>query len=252
MLSTYRPAHSIRSPLRAKVPSGVAAFSVHRLMSVVPPNDAVCMSVAPAPSVSAPPASCAPAAPTPVAGAITPEQLSALAAARERARRIRRAALVAAISGWMLAVFAGLTLLSALFSPSAAVVGLALGGVAVIELRGAARLRRFDLRAPLHLTFNQIGLGVLVLLYCGWGIYRGITAPSMYEAHMGMTGMSETLGSIDRLHRVVTVGVYVCVGMIGCLSCGLTSVYYFTRRPHIAKYLRDTPAWLIETLRTAA
>ena len=181
---------------------------------------------------------------------LTPDQLSTLADARHRARRVRRAALVAAISGWTLAVFAGLTLLSAIFSLSAVVVGAALAGIATLELRGAGRLRCFDLTAPRHLGLNQIALGVLVLIYCGWGIHSGLTAPSPYEAHMGMAGMSDTLTSIDRLHRAVTVGVYGGVAIIGCLSCGLTSLYYFTRRKLIVSYLRETPAWVVETLRT--
>ncbi|MHC4766382.1 MAG: hypothetical protein ACYTF2_14895 [Planctomycetota bacterium] len=83
--------------------------------------------------------------------ALTNEQLVAITQARRQGRKISRAATVAAVSGWTLAVFAFLTLLFGLFSLTSLLLGVGLGIVAYIELRGSRELRRFDETAPRRL-----------------------------------------------------------------------------------------------------
>ena len=47
---------------------------------------------------------------------LTQEQMQAITAARQRARKVRRASGVAAFSGWTLAFFAAVSILSGIFS----------------------------------------------------------------------------------------------------------------------------------------
>ena len=68
-----------------------------------------------------------PKAPAPVQavqGGLTPEQLTELADARRRGTKIRRAISVAKFDAWTIAIFAGFTLMSAIFSWSGAVLGI--------------------------------------------------------------------------------------------------------------------------------
>src|SRR5437868_10327370 len=94
-------------------------------------------------------------------GPLSPEHIQALADGRLRAKKLRRAASVATMSGWTMAFFAFCTLVCVLFGDFVSLVmGVGLGVVAYNELRGGAMLRRFDLRGPKLLGYNQFGLGV--------------------------------------------------------------------------------------------
>ncbi len=131
------------------------------------------------------PAGAAPAeagTPSPGGLALTPEQLEAIGLARHQGRKIGRAASVATFSGWSMACFAGLTLLSGLFffSLPALLLGIGMSVIAYVELRGARRLRRFDLGAPRQLGLNQIALGVLLFGYGLWGLLHALFGPSPY------------------------------------------------------------------------
>ncbi|MDY7107203.1 MAG: hypothetical protein SYC29_01065 [Planctomycetota bacterium] len=179
--------------------------------------------------------------------------MQAIAAARRRARKIHRAAVVAAIGGWTLAVFAGLTLLSGLLSPSALPAGAALAVLAWLELRGSRGLRRFDLAAPHRLGWNQLALATLIVACGVWGIIGALTGPSPYQAQLAAGGpVAETLQPIDRLQRGLTVLFYAVVIGVSLLTQGGLSAYYFTRRRHLSAYLCDTPRWIVDMLRVAA
>ncbi len=185
--------------------------------------------------------------------AFAPEQLQALAIARQRAAKISRAAIVAALSGWTMAFFAAITFLSGLFSWPALLIGAALGVIAYVELRGSRGLRRFDLEAPRWLGYNQIALGVLLVAYGAWGLVHALVAASPYESYLAAGGqVAEILEPIDRLNRTITAIVYLAVILGGMAAPAFGSVYYFTRRRHIVAYLEQTPDWIVETLRIAA
>ena len=184
---------------------------------------------------------------------LAPEQLQALAITRQRAAKISRAAIVAALSGWTMAFFAAITFLSGLFSWPALLIGAALGVIAYVELRGSKGLRRFDLEAPRWLGYNQMALGVLLVAYGAWGLVHALVAASPYESYLAGGGpVAEMLEPIDRLNRAITVIVYLAVILAGMAAPAFGSVYYFTRRRHIVAYLEQTPDWIVETLRIAA
>lgn len=96
---------------------------------------------------------------------LSPEQLTELAAARARSKKIRRAITVATLDGWATAIFAALTFLGGLFHWLGFVLGGAMAIVAYVEFTGAHRLRTLDVTAPRALALNQIFLGSVLLLY---------------------------------------------------------------------------------------
>lgn len=202
---------------------------------------------------SAPPPQGAPGSAGPDAAAFSPEQMQAITIARRQARKISRAAAIAAFSGWTLAVFAVITILCGLFSIPAFLLGLGLAVVAWLELRGSRGLRVFDLAAPHRLGWNQIALGAMIVAYGGWGIFTALTGTSPYEAHLASGGpVAEALEPIDRLQRVATVLFYAAVIGFSILTQSGLSAYYFTRRRHVAAYLSSTPPWIVDMLRVAA
>ena len=75
-------------------------------------------------------------------------QLQELALARTRYARIRRACSIALLDAWGLAIFAGLTMVCGISSPSGLVLGMAMALVAIVEFRESSKLRRLDRDAP--------------------------------------------------------------------------------------------------------
>jgi hypothetical protein len=167
-------------------------------------------------------------------------------------KRVRRASVVATISGWTLAIFGTLTLLGVLFGDlTALVLGIALGVCAFNELRGAAMLRRLDPRAPKRLGWNQVALAILIVGYAGWSLFEASNQSPLASVggSTGDPGMDQMLTSLT---TSITYAVYAGVAAAGVLGPGLTALYYFTRAKHVRRVLDETPAWVRETLRTAA
>jgi len=205
------------------------------------------------PGDAAPGPQASPAAPPQEQATPSPEQMQAIALARQRGRKLSRAAGVAAFSGWTMVFFAIITLLCGLFSIPEFLLGAGLAVVAWLELRGSKGLRLLDLSAPRRLGFNQIALSVMLIAYGGWGILGALTGASPYEAQLAAGGaVAEALEPIDRLQRAVTVLFYTAVIGFSVLTQGCLSAYYFTRRRHLASYLSKTPRWIVDMLRVAA
>ena len=92
--------------------------------------------------------------------------MQALSKARVQVKKVRRAARVASVSGWSLAIFGALTVPFVLFgSLSSLVVGLILGAFAYNELRGGAMIGALDPRGARRLGFNQLGLAVAYVAF---------------------------------------------------------------------------------------
>ncbi len=189
----------------------------------------------------------------PNAGAISPEQLQAITLARHQGRKISRAAMVAAISGWTMAFFAAISILTGLFSLPSFLLGVGLGVVAYVELRGARALRAVDLAAPRTLALNQLGLLVIVIAYAGWNMVTALVGPGPYDEQIAAGGaIADSLAPIDQLTRTITVAIYAAVIVGSMLAQGCAAAYYFTRRRHMTAYLQGTPKWVVETLRATA
>ncbi len=180
-------------------------------------------------------------------GPLSPEQQRQLAEASQRARKVMGAARVAAFNGWTIGSIAAVSVLFGLFSRTALVMGLAMGFVAWNEFRGRALLRAFDPAGARLLGKNQVGLLVVIVVYCLWSIYITTTGenPEMAE-------IEAMIGDISDLVKELTVMVYGAVIGLSVLFQGLNARYYFSRQRLIREYLQQTPDWVVKLQRSSS
>ncbi len=185
--------------------------------------------------------------PGPDRGPLSPEQQRQLAEANQRARKVMGAARVAAFNGWTIGSIAAVSVLFGLFSRTALVMGLAMGFVAWNEFRGRALLRAFDPAGARLLGKNQVGLLVVIVVYCLWSIYITTTGenPEMAE-------IEAMIGDISDLVTELTVMVYGAVIGLSVLFQGLNARYYFSRQRIIREYLQQTPDWVVKLQRSSS
>ena len=108
---------------------------------------------------------------------LTSEQLQELQDAKESAGSFLGAAKVAAFNGWTIGFFAGVSILSGLFSLTGFVVGVGLAVVTRNEFVGRGRLRRLDPSGLELLWRNQVGFMALIIVYCVWSMYSTVARP---------------------------------------------------------------------------
>ncbi len=179
-------------------------------------------------------------------GPLSPEHQEELAQAKQRVRKVLGAVKVATFNGWTIGVFAAITLLFALFSVTALVVGAGMAVVSWNEFRGRTLLRQFDTQGPRLLGRNQVGFMSLLIGYCLWSIYRTLTNPVTQ-----IEGLEE-IGVTADLVTNLTVAVYGAVIVLSLLFQGLNALYYFRRVKHVEEYLRETPRWIVELQRSTS
>ena len=178
-------------------------------------------------------------------------QLLELAAARSACRRVRRAVGVAALSGWTMALFAGLTLIIGLSTISATWMGLAMTITAFVELRARERLRRLDHTAARTLGLNQAVLGFLIVMYAAWNIDAIILAspqPLAFHFTAGDTTFHFAPNNAVFL-REFTLLLYCAMAVVAILTQGTTAWYYFSRDKWIREYVSRTPGWILQIQR---
>jgi hypothetical protein len=187
----------------------------------------------------------------PAPAPLSHDQISEIELGRRHARRIRRAATVASISGWSLAFFALVTLAGGVFGnwPDLA-IGVALAAVAFNELKGAEHLRAFDPGAPKRLALGQVFLGVAVVAYAGWNWYVQ-SRRSPLAAYGGSTGSAEVDAMLVDITDSITPIVWGSVAVVGLLTCWLTAAYYASKSKTIRVFRERTPPWVIEVLAKA-
>ncbi len=180
-------------------------------------------------------------------GPLSPEQQEELAVANARAQKILAATKVATFNGWTIGAFAAITLLFALFSLTALVIGVAMAIVARNEFHGRGLLRRFDVQGPQLLGRNQVGFMTLIIGYCVWSMYSALTNPIPQ-----LEELEAALGATEDLVTNLTVAVYAVVIVLTLLFQGLNARYYFARIKLVQGYLEETPAWIIDLQRATA
>lgn len=192
-----------------------------------------------------------PVIPQPSAG-LTPQQLQDVAAARQRAGKLRRAVSVAKFDAWGVAIFGGLTLLGSLvsFSVIGTALGIGMAIVAYVEFKGIERLRQLDPTAANTLGRNQLFFGGLLLLYAIYSlfsIYHDNSPPfggALSSADAAAIGLDVT--SITRMAGWL---VYGTLAFVAITVQGGTALYYFSRRRYIEQYASETPQWIIDAQR---
>ncbi len=178
---------------------------------------------------------------------MTPEQREQLAEANERARKVLSAARIATFNGWMIGFFAVMSLLFAIFSTTALVLGIGMGLVARNEFRGRNLLRKFDPLGPQLLGRNQLGFIVLIVSYCLWSMYQTLSNPIT-----DIEGLEAIAESVGGLVTNLTLAVYGGVIVLTVLFQGLIARYYFARIKRVEDYLRETPSWIVDIQRSTS
>jgi hypothetical protein len=176
-----------------------------------------------------------------------------LAAARDRAKPIRKAARVAAFNGWTTAGIAGLSLPFALFDRTGALLTLGLALIAYNEFRGRKRLLNFDPSAATLLGWNQLGLLAMIVVYSLWSMYGSFGEASALSAELKgyseLDGLLGNSGGLDGLFKQVSIAVYGGVIVLSAIFQGGNAWYYFTRRRRIDNFIAATPDWVRDVLR---
>ncbi len=183
-------------------------------------------------------------------GPLSQSQQLEVAAAKERARKIRKAAAVAGFNGWVTSIAAACSAPFALFSLPGLLIAAGLTLVAFNEFKGRRRLLQFDQAAPTFLGWNQIGFLALICIYCIWMLVVGLTNESSLAVEIKASPeLKSVFGSADDFDQIYRVWVAVFYGTVIAISVvfqGLNAVYYFTRRKYVDAYVRDTPAWVLD------
>ena len=180
-------------------------------------------------------------------GGLSPEQLQQLADARKRGAKVRRAISVAKFDAWTIAIFAGFTLLGAIFSPITAILGFGMAAVAVVEFKSIDRLRKLDPTVCKTLAINQVCLGGLLLLYAIYSIATAGAGSVELKQQLGNSPeVAGFMSSFDSLSRLITYLIYGTLACVAIFGQGGTALFYLSRRRFIEEYARETPAWIIQ------
>jgi hypothetical protein len=181
-------------------------------------------------------------------GPLSTEHFQELSRADERAKVIRKAARVASFNGWTTMVVAALSAPFALFSLLGFLTTVVLSLVAYNEFRGRNLLNKFDPRATTLLGWNQVGFLVMIIIYCSWMMYAGISDSDTALAEFTSNPeLGELLGSPEQvagLYELLIYAVYGSVILLSVIFQGLTALYYFSRRKRVEAYVRTTPEWI--------
>jgi hypothetical protein len=173
-----------------------------------------------------------------------------LAAARDRAKSIRKAARVAAFNGWTTGAAAAFSAMFLLFDRSgvAIAITLALSIVTYNEFRGRKRLLNFDPSAATLLGWNQLGLLAMIVTYCAWMLSSSSAdAANALSAQFNSNTERELLsmaGDVEGLYKTVTLALYGGAIALSVLFQGGNALYYFTRRRHVEDFIAETPQWV--------
>ena len=183
-------------------------------------------------------------------GGLTAEQLQQWADANLRARKVLKAAKVAAFNGWTVGFFAAASAIFALFSIPTALLCAGLAFVTYNEFRGRKLLLRFEPRATRVLGWNQLVLMGLLIAYGAWHIGAAYLGPSPYEQAIRTTPQLEKmLRPVENLYTLLTVVVYGGVIVGTMIFQALNAAYYFTRAKRLRAYLAETPDWIVDLQR---
>ena len=184
---------------------------------------------------------------------LTPDHQTAILQARRDAKPIRRAANLAAFSGWSTSVIAGFAFLSVvltlLLSQSidgrGLLISIVLTACGVFEIACGRSLRRFDLRMPRRLAVNQIVLMVGVVIYAAMGLHAALYGPGQYDTYLESGGdIADAIRPIDSLTRNVMAAVMISLIVGTVFMQGGAAIYYATRRPVIERFRATTPEWI--------
>lgn len=189
-------------------------------------------------------------------GPLSPEHIVQLRQAHRRAKKLHRARRAASFNGWVTLVLGITALPFGLGDSITLALAVALIAVGYHELALRPRLSQLERAAPWSLAMNQLVLAAIIIAYASWKLVTGLqhvdagpaSALASDPAIAGDPQLAELAGlsdTMERLTRMVNLGVYggLIVGTV--LVQGLTARYYHSRRKHMDRFLAETPGWII-------
>jgi hypothetical protein len=191
---------------------------------------------------------------SPMAGAgfyLSGAKLLEFTAARRACSKVTRAVRLAAISGWTIAIFAGIVLIAGISTTNATWMGLLMIIAALVEFRARNRLRRLETSAARTLGYNQLVLGLLIVLYAAWHIndlILGSRGP--IDLHSLLAGTLRQFSSGHLSHFSLDTGsnllLYGLLGIVALLTQGAAAWYCFSRERWIREYVSFAPSWIVK------
>ena len=130
-------------------------------------------------------------------------------------------------------------------------MGLLMIITAFIEFRARTRLRHLDPSAARTLGYNQLVLGLLIVMYAGWNLDAAILASSkplsidLFSSDMTLRFAPNTPPFVQNLRLLL----YGAMAIIALLTQGTAAWYYFSRDKWIREYISQTPAWILQVQR---
>jgi hypothetical protein len=173
-------------------------------------------------------------------------------AARRACSKVTGAVRLAAISGWTIAIFAGIVLFTGISTTDATWMGLLMTMAAMVEFRARDRLRRLETSAARTLGWNQLALGLVIVLYAAWNIDGQIQlspGPIQFDSLLQKTSMQFSAGHLP-LGRDFNLLLYSALGVIALLTQGTAAWYCFSRERWIRQYVGGAPGWIVELQRS--
>lgn len=181
---------------------------------------------------------------------LTSEHYAELARADERAKKIRKAARVASMNGWMSGICAACSLPFAMFSVEGFIIAAALCAITYFEFRGRRGMLQFEPESAVILARNQIGLLLLIVVYSLWKISGALTGEGPLTAELAAKPeLAALIGStegIDELYKAGTMAFYGLVIGLSAIFQGGNAFYYYSRRKYIENCIESTPPWALK------
>ena len=184
---------------------------------------------------------------------LLPKQRQQLIDAIKAAHKIRSSASMALFNIIATGLFALLSIASSVFyGPIGIVMGTGMGVVALVELVGRRRLKRFEPSSLKLLARNQFGFMLFLASYSIWMIYSRLTGPNPVA---GLTFGSEfgdlasVLPSIETMYVIGNVIVFGGLLMLSVAFQGANALYYLKSQKLLANFVSDTPAWITALLK---
>jgi hypothetical protein len=180
-------------------------------------------------------------------------QIKVITDAKQRRKKLDRAAAVAATSGWITAVLAALGAPFAMFGWESAVMVCGLAAVAYHEFKGKRMIQALNPAATRLLGVNQLAFAALIIAYSVWQIAAALSSEGHYaSAIVAEPMLADALEPIEQLYTVITLTVYAAM-IIGTLAFqGGTAWYYLSRAKYLRAYVEQMPAWVIDLQRCGA
>ncbi len=178
---------------------------------------------------------------------LSADNLRELQAAKQSLRKVRRAVSAARFEGYTVAICGGITFLSGIGSVVDMLGGAVLTAIGIIEIVGAGRLGRLDIKAVRIITVNQLCLAALILLYALWNLYAEVAHPASDLPDLSPSD-AQVLGQMDSsavsLTHEVMLLLYGSLIAAAAAEAGMAA-YYHSRGAYLQRYLADTPLWII-------